>query len=387
MKLIGIATIGLLAVAAMGQNNDRNYNGAELYTDEVFSYGKFEARMKMAAGSGTVSSMFLYHNDSYLGCEEPWVEIDTEILGKNPSSFQSNIITGYGPSGTCPDRKVTSEDHHEINPASNETYHTYGFEWTPDYVAWTLDGKVVRKTINGQNDKNQVEDLKKKPQGLRFNLWSHEDSGWVGPWDESTLPLYQYINWVKVYKYTPGQGPNGSDFSLLWADNFDKFDESRWKKGDWTFDGNRVYISPDNIYAKDGMVVLALTKKGDSEFKGNIVKDEEGDKMFGESSNTQPAESSSSVAEQPAVSSSSQDAALQPVESSSSEQGVLPAESSSSDLLPPASSSSENQNADQNQAIRKANYAGDLYKIDLRHFNAKGAAIKNDGHYIKKFTK
>lgn len=390
MRLISIATIGLLAVSAMA-DNDRNYSGAELYTNETFNYGKFEARMKMAAGSGTVSSMFLYHNDSYLGGEEPWVEVDTEILGKNPNSFQSNIITGYGPAEGYENRKVTSEDHHEIKPAANETFHTYGFEWTPDYVAWTLDGVVVRKTLKG-DEKNQVEDLKKKPQGLRFNLWSHTDAGWVGDWNDAILPIYQYINWVKVYKYDQGKGENGSDFTLLWADDFKDFSTDRWSKGDWTFDGNRVYISPENIFTKDGMVILALTKKGAEGFNETVPKDEEGDKMFGSTSAPQPAESSSSVAEQPAAeSSSSETAVVNPAESSSSEVAAPSQEASSSSQAtvdPTQSGSSNSQGQIDNSPIRKVAHPNDLYKIDLRNFNAKGAVINNNGaHHMKKFSK
>ena len=133
-------------------------------------------------------------------------------------------------------------------------------EWTPDYVAWILDGKVVRKTVKGQGDNNQVQDLGKKPQGLRFNLWSHEDAGWVGAWNDNILPVYQFINWVKVYEYKPGQGDNGSDFKLLWTDNFDTFDNNRWSKGDWTFDGNRVDI-PDPEIAKSPLSLRILDLK------------------------------------------------------------------------------------------------------------------------------
>ena len=50
-----IATIALAAGALMA----KDYSGAELYSKETWMYGKFEARMQMAAGSGTVSSMFL----------------------------------------------------------------------------------------------------------------------------------------------------------------------------------------------------------------------------------------------------------------------------------------------------------------------------------------
>jgi beta-glucanase (GH16 family) len=294
-----IATIALAAGALMA----KDYSGAELYSKETWMYGKFEARMQMAAGSGTVSSMFLYHNDSYLGAPEPWVEIDIEILGKNPNSFQSNIITGYGPGENT---KIKSEKHHSINPASNESFHTYGIEWTPDYVAWTLDGQVVRKTIKGQGDNNQVQDLGKKPQGLRFNLWSHEDAGWVGAWNDNILPVYQFINWVKVYEYTPGQGDDGSDFKLQWTDDFKTFDANRWSKGDWTFEGNRVDISPSNIYAKDGMVIIALTKKGQESFNGQVPQDPEGDAMLNGSSQ----QSSSSEQFTPPSSSSEQETGI-----------------------------------------------------------------------------
>ena len=95
----------------------KDYSGAELYTNETYQYGKFEARMYMAAGSGLVSSMFLYHNDSYMGDPEPWVEVDIEVLGKKPESFQSNIITGNAA------KKVTSEKHHTVSPAANAAYH------------------------------------------------------------------------------------------------------------------------------------------------------------------------------------------------------------------------------------------------------------------------
>ena len=296
-----IATIALAAGALMA----KDYSGAELYSKETWMYGKFEARMQMAAGSGTVSSMFLYHNDSYLGAPEPWVEIDIEILGKNPNSFQSNIITGYGPGENT---KIKSEKHHSINPASNESFHTYGIEWTPDYVAWTLDGQVVRKTIKGQGDNNQVQDLGKKPQGLRFNLWSHEDAGWVGAWNDNILPVYQFINWVKVYEYKPGEGDNGSDFKLQWTDDFKTFDTSRWSLGDWTFGGNRVDISPNNVYTKDGMAIIALTKKGQESFNGQVPQDPEGDAML---NNSLPRSSSSEQFTPPSSSSEQETGILQ----------------------------------------------------------------------------
>ena len=375
MTLKKTIILGLMAVAAVSA---KDYSGAELYTSETWMYGKFEARMKMAAVSGSVSSMFLYHNDSYLGGSEPWVEVDIEILGKTPNSFQSNIITGYGPNN-----KVTSEKHHEINPSSNESFHTYGMEWTPDYVAWILDGQVVRKTVKGQGDNNQVQDLGKKPQGLRFNLWSAEDAGWVGPFEDNKLPVYQFINWVKVYKYTPGAGENGSDFTPDWSDDFDTFDATRWQKGDWTFDGNRVDISPSNIFVKDGMVIIALTKKGQEGFNGQMPTDPEGDLK---SQQTNPPQESSSSAQQqdnPPTQASSSSAQQQ-------ENPPAPASSSSAQQQenPPAPVSSSSAQQPQQQAIPKAPRNHEAYNIDLRYFNVKGASVKKgNSQHIKVFSK
>ena len=319
---------GALAVLTMAAAiNAKDFSGAELFTVDEVQYGKFEARMKMAAASGTVSSMFLYQNGSEIADGRPWVEVDIEVLGKNPSSFQSNIITGKAGA------QKTSEQHHDVNPATDQAFHTYGLEWTPNYVRWTVDGKEVRKTEGGQ-----VSNLT-GTQGLRFNLWSSESAAWVGQFDESKLPLFQFINWVKVYKYTPGQGEGGSDFTLDWTDNFDRFDGSRWDKGNWTFDGNRVDLTPRNIYTQDGMLILALTRKGQEQFNGQVPKDDQGD---------------------PVVSSSS----------------VVP-KSSSSQVVPPSSSSVMGI-----QQVRTPQ----MQVKETRTFNAKGEHVKEvKNHYRVNF--
>lgn len=339
-------TLSVLAIAAAA-TMAKDFSGAELYTLDEYQYGKYEARMKMAAISGTVSSMFLYQNGSEQASAERWVEVDIEVLGKNPSSFQSNIITGKA------GKQVTSEEHHTVSPAADQGFHTYGIEWTPKYVRWTVDGVEVRKTETGVNDnKNQVANLI-GTQGLRFNLWSSEDPGWVGQFDESKLPIFQFINWVKAYKYTPGAGENGSDFTLDWTDNFDSFDNSRWGKGNWSFDGNRVDLTPNNIYSRDGMLILALTRKGQESFNGQVPKDNE----------SEPVQSSSS-------------------EAMSSSSNEVPPTSSSSEQFNPFSSSSEQQTGIFQNRVK-------LQNKDIRGtVNAKGARVNpnNKANYQVDFN-
>ncbi len=254
----------------------KDYRGAELFSNESIKYGRFEMRMRVAYGSGTLSTFFLYYDNSWVGLPEPWQEIDLEVLGKNNDQFQSNIITGDA-SG-----RVTSEEIHNCGTNISEGYHTYTVEWTPDYIAWYFDGNLLRKTT-GQ----QVTDCQQKNMSYRFNIWIANIVSWVGTFNPSILPLYQYINWLKYYTYTPGSGENGTDFTFAWQEDFNTFDSNRWGKGDWTFDENLVDFYPDNIVVKEGYCILCLTTNSSSGHSGNVPQDSEVSILPGQIENQQ----------------------------------------------------------------------------------------------------
>lgn len=240
----------------------KDYLGAELYSTEQVRYGRFEFRMMAASGSGTLSTFFLYYDDSWMGLPEPWREIDMEVLGRSNDAFQSNIITGDAA------EKVTSEEIHSFDTDLTSSFHTYAIEWTPEYIAWYFDGEEVRRST-GQ----QVIDCQDQDQSYRFNTWISSVPAWVGEFDPAILPLYQYINWIKYYEYTPGQGDDGGDFTFSWQDDFDSFDNNRWGKADWTFDQNLVDFDPDNVVVKDGYMILCLTETGSPGHSGETPDD------------------------------------------------------------------------------------------------------------------
>lgn len=224
-----------------------NYYGAEIYTKESFKYGRFEAKMKMAYAPGCISSMFLYYNDSYMGGGKPWNELDIEVTGKNQLGFQSNIITGTS------SRKVTSEQKHSLSYAVDEDYHLYVMEWTPDYVAWLVDGNEVRRTAVGDT-KGQISALE-ETQSLRFNLWASSETGWVGKMNSKNIPITQYIDYVKVYSYDE----ESKSFAEAWTDDFDSFNTSRWGRGNWVM--GLVTEKVANVVVEDGVLQLRLTKE------------------------------------------------------------------------------------------------------------------------------
>lgn len=252
-----IGILLLLSLSAFA----KDYNGAELYSKSSIKYGRFDVRMRAVSGSGIVSSFFLYYNDSYLGAPEPWQEVDIEVMGKNNEAFQSNIITGTSES------KKTSEEMHTFDNLSI-TYHTYTVEWTPDYIAWYFDGEEIRRTTG-----SQVAECQPKDMSYRFNLWISDAASWAGSFDPSILPVYQFINWMQYSAYTPGSGVDGTDFTPEWKDDFDSFNSTRWAKGDWTFGGNLVDFSPDNIVVQDGYCIICLTSAAAKGFSGDVPED------------------------------------------------------------------------------------------------------------------
>nr|VFJ67123.1 MAG: Glycosyl hydrolases family 16 [Candidatus Kentron sp. FW] len=234
-------------------NSDTGYAAGEIYSNETFPAGRFEVRMKVCNIEGTVSSMFLYKNDSWQ-VGNMWNEIDIEFLGKNISQFQSNIISGYAPE--------MSEDHHPVSPDASQNFHTYAIEWTPDYIAWFLDGMEVRRAEPSKN--NQLSHFKDNRMSVRFNLWPVADypeiQKWAGTLNDDDLTAYAFYDWFQYWEYTPGRGSNNSDFTLKWRDDFEKFDPSRWGKADWTFSGNKATFNKRNIGYKDGHLILCITK-------------------------------------------------------------------------------------------------------------------------------
>mgnify|MGYP003292270296 CR=1 FL=1 len=225
-----------------------NYYGAELFSKETFKYGRFEAKMKMAYAPGCISSMFLYYNDSYMGKGKVWNEIDIEVIGKSNNSFQSNIISGTA------ERKVTTEQIHNLPGAADADYHVYTIDWTPEYVSWSVDGVEMRRTDNSSDTKNQVETLVEY-ESLRFNLWSSKSTAWVGKLESKYIPIQQHIDYIKVYDYDT----EAKAFTERWTDDFDSFNSSRWGKGNWEMENVRE--KTDNVVVENGELILKLTKE------------------------------------------------------------------------------------------------------------------------------
>jgi endo-1,3-1,4-beta-glycanase ExoK len=225
----------MIPVRAMGMAS------AELYSTQAHTYGRFEARIQHAPGDGVVSSFFLWKEGSEVAGAY-WNEIDFEKVGAN-CEMHTNAFYGK-PAG----------QHTQINPMPGKPcaeYHDYRIEWTPTYIAWSVDGSEFRRdtgdtaTAFAQNASAGMT--------MHFNIWPG-NSSFGGNIANTTLPVHEYISWVQYSSYDNGT------FQVQRRDEFqDSTIPAGWAVGNWGSAYNLSTHNPKNVSPVDGIVVLSLT--------------------------------------------------------------------------------------------------------------------------------
>lgn len=158
----------------------RPYGCGEIRTIQKYSYGRYEARLKSAAGSGLNSAFFTFIGPHSGSPEHD--EIDFEFLGKDPYIVE---VTYFRNSKKGRVKRVV------LGFDASQEFHDYAFEWSKTAIRWYVDGKLVHETDPGEN-------IPIHPQQIFFSLWSNNESlnDWMGPFRYSG-PVDMDIQWVR----------------------------------------------------------------------------------------------------------------------------------------------------------------------------------------------
>lgn len=247
----GLVGLGLRPSTAFA----KPWKGAELISRQTFEYGAFEARILAARGSGLITPFFLWKDGSEIA-GVPWQEQDFEIFGRD-GRYQTQLMTP----GTGGAQRTEHVEYHSLPTPAWERYYTYRMEWTPERVAFYVDGQLVREETDREEFSILLDADRAEPAQLRLSLWAG-DSNWSGRFDPSAVPAAVFVNWVQVYSYTPGAGPGGSDFSAAWRDDFNSLDQQRWWTANWTFDYAVNDYVGQNVSTRDGKLVIVFSDEG-----------------------------------------------------------------------------------------------------------------------------
>ncbi len=173
---------GIMSLTMDRDSGSPPYKSGEYRSNNFYKYGLYEVRMKAAKASGIVSSFFTYTGPSD---NNPWDEIDIEILGKDTTKMQTNYFTN----GTGGHETMVN-----LGFDASAAFHTYAFEWLPDRINWYVDGNLVL-TENGSRGALPVTASK-----IMMNFWPGTGvDSWLGPFN-GNVPLVAQYDWVR---FTP----------------------------------------------------------------------------------------------------------------------------------------------------------------------------------------
>jgi len=174
--------------------------GDRLQSNNGLGAGYYTANIQSAPGSGTDTSLYLYTYGRNNNQDQPWNEVDIEILGPQVGSGSSkiwtNLWTGFkiqhGQYVTLP--YDISETGHDcaIQVAGSSSNRT---------IYWLFDGAVYRWMYYG-NFGDVVNTVDSKQFQANIVLWGSADDGWgdMGQlsWNSSPFPIYAYFNNVQL---------------------------------------------------------------------------------------------------------------------------------------------------------------------------------------------
>ena len=185
---------GTLKIRAIKDGN-RVYS-ARVNTRKNWTYGYFEARLKLPKGKGTWPAFWMMPS-VWSGWPEGG-EIDImEHVGCVPTEVSSSIHCKayYHAIGT---QKTAAR---KVAGVMDE-FHTYALEWTPEYIKTYVDGKQLfyYNPDDYSGGRNANTWPFNKPFELKLNLaWGGDWGGMMGV-DESCLPATYEIDYVRVFQ-------------------------------------------------------------------------------------------------------------------------------------------------------------------------------------------
>ena len=199
---LGNGKLYLRGVKKVEANGTVSYTSGRISTEHKhdFTYGIFEARLKVPKGKGFLPAFWLMATDEeQYGCWPRCGEIDImEILGQDPKTNYGTIHYGV------PHEQRQGMVSLETGDFSEE-FHTFALEWLPDVLRWYVDGVLFFQETQWYSADSEGQ---RAPFPAPFNhdmyliLNLAVGGSWVGYPDETTefeTAVYA-VDYVRVYQ-------------------------------------------------------------------------------------------------------------------------------------------------------------------------------------------
>ncbi len=191
---------GVLTIEARKEKRGTcSYSSARMVTRNIgdWLYCRIEVRAKLPSGKGTWPAIWMLPTDFAYGDWPASGEIDImEHVGYDPDVIVQTVHTARNHGGTAVSHSLSV-------PGAREEFHTYGMEWLPDRIIFSIDGEQTctyekPETVEGDRASDTW------PFDQRMHLLINLAFGgtWGGSMgiDESCLPARFEVDYVRVYQ-------------------------------------------------------------------------------------------------------------------------------------------------------------------------------------------
>lgn len=247
-----------------------------------FTYGLFEARVKVPSGMGYLPAFWMMPTDENLYGQWPRCgEIDImEVMGQNTKQSYGTIHYG-NPHNQKQGTKTLSDDVADFS----EAYHVFALEWLPGQLIWYVDGMEIYRTndwfttTEGQGTVTYPAPFD-QPFYVILNL--AVGGSWVGyPDDDAVIDGEYAIDYVRVYQkdsYDTDVQPPEKDTEIREPDETGNYvvngdfsvqepldDEQDWYLG--TQEGGEA-----TAQIRDGVLELQSTQAGNQNYSIQLMQ-------------------------------------------------------------------------------------------------------------------
>lgn len=226
-----------------GVDNGKNkryfyYTSANIETIKKFSYGKYEARIKIAKGKGFWPAFWMYGGDpiyNEIDVFEFWNENDI-LHNYDPSKLSKvhNMTIHFDDGG---DGNISRCGTHYTGVDFSQDFHIFTVNWERNKIEWYVDGTLKRTdyryytilgqatgcTINAWNQYILNKIYTRDPMRIILNFAIQDGEDMWGnnkePDSSTPFPSQMEIDWVRYYQRNPCQDVNITDASQYPLDN------------------------------------------------------------------------------------------------------------------------------------------------------------------------
>lgn len=191
--VVSNGTLKIVAKKERVRNKQYTSGRIRSYGKGDFTYGRFEARIKMPYGQGIWPAFWMLSTDEPYGGWPQSGEIDiAELLGQEPEKVYGTIHYG----DPWPDNQHTGATFTLNNGTFAEGFHELAIEWEPNIIRWYVDDVLYSTKTSADTDPY----LWPFDHHFHFLLNVAVGGDWPGSPDATTVfPQTMEVDYVRVY--------------------------------------------------------------------------------------------------------------------------------------------------------------------------------------------